>query len=556
MIKKFIITVTFSFLSFFISTVQVWAKDITVGVDYSSIQIAIDHAGSGDRILVNPGTYNESLSIVSLLVDSSSVGKDNIIIQGKETARTILKASGFTPAITVTNATNITIRNLTIIDSSTGIKATGTSNVRIFNNVFTLGANSVGVDIIDTATAQIINNVFYKSGTAVSGVSDTTEIKNNIFSNNDTAIPSDESSSNIYNNAYYLNKTDGPLGVGYVPNSDPKFVDPDNRDFHLKATSPCIDTGTSGSLDIIDNTANDIGAYGGPFSDVIPFPVSGITADIVAGASPDTYAIDLSWAPNNSYRTGGYIVYYNSGVVGPPFDNQQDGAQATKYQLTDISPSNAKPAAPMLNATTPGNGFLALSWSAVDGATGYKVHYGINSTDENVIDVGNVTSYQLEGLENNTNYKIQVSSYAQTVYYLAVKVYDNTGNPEHISDYSSVQTVPVGTLSESGELSNEVTDFPEAAVVIPNLPDQGCFIEAVSYGYYSDSQIQPLRDFRDTYLKSNKPGRAFVRWYYSSSPKAVAFVNTHVFLKPVIRAAMWPFMVLTGFFTMDSSKFS
>jgi hypothetical protein len=185
-----------------------------------------------------------------------------------------------------------------------------------------------------------------------------------------------------------------------------------------------------------------------------------------------------------------------------------------------------------------------LSWSSVSGATGYNVHYGIASTSENTINVGNVTSFVLSGLTNGQPYKVAVSAVTQSIYFIAVTAVDNTGSAslpgvDHESIYSQEASVPLGPVLESG-LSNEVSDFPEAIAPYPNLPNKGCFIATAAYGVYSAPQVQVLREFRDRYLMTNSSGRAFVHWYYQYGPTGATFLNAHPWLKPAVRAALMP----------------
>ncbi|MEK6726607.1 MAG: CFI-box-CTERM domain-containing protein [Deltaproteobacteria bacterium] len=46
----------------------------------------------------------------------------------------------------------------------------------------------------------------------------------------------------------------------------------------------------------------------------------------------------------------------------------------------------------------------------------------------------------------------------------------------------------------------------------------GCFIATVAYGSYLDPHVEVLREFRDNYLITNAPGRAFIEIYYQISP--------------------------------------
>jgi hypothetical protein len=72
--------------------------------DFSTIDAAVDAAIDGDTIIVAPGTYNESVTIV---------GKE-ITLTGEESSTTIINASGESFGLSLSNVDNSTISGFTI----------------------------------------------------------------------------------------------------------------------------------------------------------------------------------------------------------------------------------------------------------------------------------------------------------------------------------------------------------------------------------------------------------------------------------------------------------
>jgi len=532
------------------------AAEVTVPGDYSSIQSAIDALAVdpllGDTVIVEPDTYTEHLQM-----------RSNITVRGRETARTFLVPDGGGTAVSFTAVSNAVIANFTLLGADVGVEISGSTDITVASNVFELGNAGTGVNVSDGSSVSVLNNTFYGNGTALHRSVDTTIVRNNIFDNNTSAIVSDGGTANIDHQCYEGNGTGSQLGTN-VQTGDPLFVDVTNHDFHLRAGSSCIDAGQG--TDVIDGTTADLGAYGGDWADLYPFPVPEPTAADTSVTSPPPYNIELSWSSNLSYLVtdgsspGGYKIYYDSDSSGTPYDGTDaqdlggtatpspiDVGNVTSYVLRNLSPVDAAPLAPVLQSAAPSNHRIELRWSAASGASDYKVDYGVVDTTEHEIDVGNVTAYTLTGLDNGVTYHISVSALAQTKYYLAVSVYDRTSD-HHESVLSPETTLLLGPQHISLP-SNELTAMPEEVIPYPVLSDKRCFIATAAYGYYSAPQVRALRAFRDRYLLTNAPGRAFVHWYYRHSPPAARYISTHTGWKAVVRIALWPAVILAWLMT-------
>ena len=352
---------------------------------------------------------------------------------------------------------------------------------------------------------------------------------------------------------------DTGYGTGIVI-ADPRFVDTSARDFHLQEGSRCIDIGIGN--DIIDNTVADAGAYGGEFADALPFPVNAPTLTDSSTESPNEVNIDVSWAQNlgylvtNSVLPGRYRVHYRQNAPGPPYDGSDAGNGAspspidvgniTTFTLSTLAPTPPATIAPRLLTVTGGNQSALLTWEAVPDVSGYLIHYGINSTDENQVVAGNVAEFTVSGLVNGTTYRFSVSASTQATYYVTVTAVDSTQNRNE-SDFSVEQSIEVGDANQSLR-SNELTALAEFILPYPVLPDEGgCFIATAAYGADWAGEVQVLRDFRDRYLLTSVPGRWLVQQYYRLSPPVADYLRGQEFLKSLVRLFLAPVIVFALF---------
>ncbi len=71
---------------------------------------------------------------------------------------------------------------------------------------------------------------------------------------------------------------------------------------------------------------------------------------------------------------------------------------------------------------------------------------------------------------------------------------------------------------------------------------RGCFIATAAYGTALEHQIILLKRFRDLYLLTNAPGKAFVRFYYAYSPPIADFIAKHGAARLAVRTALLPLL--------------
>jgi|GEM_PF-5625972 len=105
---------------------------------YDTLEAALEAARPGHTIVVRPGEYNESVS----------VDVDNLTIVGFGTGRTVVGADSTGAVLTIANATNVTVRSMTV---EGGVRVSGDgssvtlSSLTVEEGVAIEGADLIGV---------------------------------------------------------------------------------------------------------------------------------------------------------------------------------------------------------------------------------------------------------------------------------------------------------------------------------------------------------------------------------------------------------------------------
>lgn len=160
---------------------------------------------------------------------------------------------------------------------------------------------------------------------------------------------------------------------------------------------------------------------------------------------------------------------------------------------------------------------VSLAWDANSESdlAGYKIYASLTSgsyISSNSVDVGNVTSYTVTGLQ------------ASTTYYFVATAYDTDG---YESDYSD-------------EVNKTTAADPAPAA---SSGSSGCFIATAAFGSNMKDEVMVLKKFRDDCLLKTFVGRKFVTFYYKISPPVADIIREHETLKTTTRFALTPIVL-------------
>lgn len=534
------------------------AENFTVPGSADTLQGAIDFAkantSTDDTITVASGTYVGNLTIT-----------ESLTIAAEDGAKVILRGSSTDPLIQITGSSGVvTLQRLIVSTSGPGIAANG-GTVNLRNLVIT--SASKAIDCQNT-TGEIVQVTFYRIDAGIACTGSTMTIRNNIFAIV-SGIPisllaplSGTTALTSYNLFFQVPDPtpDEQRGSSIVEEGDPSFVDPANDDFHLSSGSPAIDVGDPNPdiVDGVDGTRSDLGAYGGPSPGAHskPFRTEGV---VVTCDPPTGTSCQVSWAANADYAVSGYRVSFSapSAPVGGVYvGSPPGGASPQSYlkadvcsagttcaiTLTGLSDSITAPDQPTGLTAGTGDTKLLLSWNPVASATSYEVYYGTTPGGSLVKSGVKTTETTLEGLTNGTTYYVSVKAVSQpTLFAIVNTLYGaDVATTTKLSEPSDQNTGEYGTAQFS-TISSEVEAAPQLVVGFPLLEDTGgCFIATAAYGSALAPQVEVLRTWRDRYLSTHPPGRAFVAAYRVVSPPIADRLRQSEGLRSLVRILLLP----------------
>jgi hypothetical protein len=97
------------------------------------------------------------------------------------------------------------------------------------------------------------------------------------------------------------------------------------------------------------------------------------------------------------------------------------------------------------------------------------------------------------------------------------------------------------TLHASGTAVNGIPDSGSPATVSGAATGSGGgFIATAAFGSYLDPHVIVLRNFRDRFLLTNRPGKALVDFYYKTSPPLAEVIAGKEGIKKVVRIGLLP----------------
>lgn len=141
-----------------------------------------------------------------------------------------------------------------------------------------------------------------------------------------------------------------------------------------------------------------------------------------------------------------------------------------------------------------------------------------------------------------------------TTYYVrAYALLENSGT----TTTKTTITDPDGEVTEK-ESTTTSSASDNGTIIYGNqlsfITEDACFIATAAYGSIFDQHVVILRQFRDTFLKTNALGLGLVKLYYQYSLGLAETIKKHKVLRFIVRVLLVPLVLISYFFLHTGLK--
>jgi len=294
-----------------------WYVDAAGSGNYTTIQDAVNNSSSGDKIIVYPGMYNESVDV--------NVANMSILSYSGNPEDTIVRHIGSGCNFFI-NASNVTISGFNITGTnSTGVYMSGFSGANISNNKFS--GIGCGVQMESSTNCTLINNT----------VNDSAQYGFYLQSSSNCTVVNNTVSNTTSFGIYLLSAGNCTLTSNTVSDTDSDGVRLVNSNYCIMANNIASNTSEAGSYlynsdscNFTSNTVSNISLSGIYLYDSSSCTLAGNTV-----SSTDYYGIYLDSSSNcnlasnvvsDTYYEGIYLSNSNSCTLASnTISNTEDG---------------------------------------------------------------------------------------------------------------------------------------------------------------------------------------------------------------------------------------